>query len=109
MSRSPLLLAGAARFAGLLAARNGDTKTAHERLAAATRELREIEAPFVLAQVLLEHAELLHADGRDDDAVPLLVEATEIFTRLRATPYLQRAQQLGAKVAAAGARGEDLV
>jgi tetratricopeptide (TPR) repeat protein len=92
--RSPLLRAGAARFAGLLAGRRGDTTAADEHLDAATRELREIDTPFVLAQVVLEHAELLHADGRDDEAAPLLAEATEIFTRLRATPYLERAQTL---------------
>ena len=92
--RSPLLRAGAARFAGLLAAEHGHTKTADEHLNAATRELRAIDAPFVLAQVLLEHAEMLHADGRDDEAAPLLTEAAETFTRLQATPYLERAQKL---------------
>jgi tetratricopeptide (TPR) repeat protein len=98
--RSPLLRAGAARFAGLLAARQGDTATTDECLDAAVRELREIEAPFVLAQVLLEHAEQLHADGRHEAAAPLLAEATETFTRLRATPYLQRAQAIRAGVTA---------
>ena len=92
--RSPLLRAGAARFAGLLAARHGDTKTADGHLDRASSELRAIDAPFVLAQVLLEHAELLHADRQDAEAVPLLAEATEIFTRLRATPYVERAQTL---------------
>jgi hypothetical protein len=96
--RTPLLRAGAARFAGLLADRRNDTEAADEQLEAATRELRAIDAPFVLAQVLLEHAELLHADGRDEATAPLLREATEIFTRLRATPYLDRAQALGAGV-----------
>ena len=100
VKRTPLLRAGAARFAGLLAARHGDTNTAGERLEQATGELREIDAPFVLAQVLLEHAELLHAGGRDVDATPLLTEATQIFTRLRATPYLERAASLGAGVTA---------
>jgi class 3 adenylate cyclase/tetratricopeptide (TPR) repeat protein len=98
--RSPLLRAGAARFAGLLAGRQGDITTADEHLDAATRELREIDTPFVLAQVLLERAEQRHAEARDEDAAPLLSEATEIFIRLRATPYLQRAQAIGAGVAA---------
>jgi tetratricopeptide (TPR) repeat protein len=98
--RSPLLRAGAARFAGLLAQRRGEVRTADERLAAAVRELRQIEAPFVLGQVVLEHAELLGASGRDDEAAPLLTEATEIFERLRATPWLERAQALGTRVAA---------
>ncbi len=98
--RSPLLRAGAARLAGLLAQRRGDLDTADERLAAATRELRAIEAPFVLGQVLVEHAEVLYAAGREDEAAPLKVEAIPIFERLRATPWLRRARALGAQVAA---------
>ena len=98
--RSPLLRAGAARFAGLLAQRRGELAAADERLAAATRELRAIEAPFVLGQVLVEHAELLHACGRDTDAAPLKAEATVIFERLRAVPWLQRAQAVGSGVTA---------
>ncbi|HEX8976809.1 MAG TPA: adenylate/guanylate cyclase domain-containing protein [Solirubrobacteraceae bacterium] len=96
--RTPLLRAGALRFAGLLAERQNDPGTAAEHLEEATRALRAINAPFVLAQVLLEHAELLHTDGRDEAAAPLLAEATEIFTRLSATPYLQRAQAIAAGV-----------
>jgi class 3 adenylate cyclase/tetratricopeptide (TPR) repeat protein len=98
--RSPLLRAGAARFAGLLAERRGNMAAADERLVAATRELRAIEAPFVLGQVLIEHAELLHACGRDDEAAPLKAEATVIFERLRAAPWLQRAQAVGTGVTA---------
>ena len=98
--RSPLLRAGAARFGGLLAQRRGDTAEADERLTAATRELRAIEAPFVLGQVLVEHAELLHAYGRDTDAAPLKAEAVVIFERLRAAPWLQRAQAVGSGVTA---------
>ena len=98
--RSPLLRAGAARLRGLLAQRRGDLKVADERLAAATRELREIEAPFVLAQVLLEHAELLSTAGREEEAAPRLAEATSIFERLRAGPWLDRARALATGVAA---------
>ena len=60
-----------------------------------TRELRAIEAPFALGQVLLDHAEVLYAAGRDDDAAPLRAETITIFERLRATPWLQRARALG--------------
>jgi hypothetical protein len=55
-----------------------------------------IGTPSVLAQVLLEHAELLHADRRDEAGAPLLGEPIEIFTRLRATPHHDRAQALSA-------------
>ncbi len=98
--RSPLLRAGAARLAGLLAQRRGDLDGADERLAAAARELRAIEAPFVLGQVLVEHAEVLYAAGHEDEAAPLKSEAIGILERLRATPWLHRAQGLGAQVAA---------
>ena len=83
---------------GLLAARHGDAKQADEHLADAIRELREIDAPYVLAQVLLERAELMHAEGSAHDTASLLNEATEIFARLRATPCLERAQELHPQV-----------
>jgi hypothetical protein len=84
--------AAAARFAGLLAQRRGDLAAADERLTTATGELRGIQAPFVLGQVLVEHAELLESLGRQKDAGPAREEAQEIFARLKATPWLERAQ-----------------
>jgi tetratricopeptide (TPR) repeat protein len=98
--RSPLLRAGAARFEGLLALRRGDAVKAEELLGLALRELRTIEAPFVLGQVLLDRAELLVGAGREDEAASDLTEATEIFTRLRATPWLERVQAVRAGVPA---------
>jgi hypothetical protein len=98
--RSPLLRASAARFSGLLAQRRGDPRAAEERLVTAERELREIGAAFFLAQVLVEQAELLRSADRDDDATPLLVEATATFERLGAAPWLQRARADAAEIAA---------
>jgi tetratricopeptide (TPR) repeat protein len=98
--RSPLLRAGAARFAGLLAARRHDVRAAEEGLAAAARQLREVESPFNLAQVLLEHAEVLYGEGFEDEGARLLAEARVIFERLRAVPYLQRVDALDTPVAA---------
>jgi class 3 adenylate cyclase/tetratricopeptide (TPR) repeat protein len=98
--RSPLLRAGAARFQGLLAQRRGDLRAADERLAAAERELRAVETPFPLGQVLLERAEVLRALDREDDAGPLIPEARRLFERLRATPWIERADALGSAVAA---------
>jgi class 3 adenylate cyclase/tetratricopeptide (TPR) repeat protein len=98
--RSPLLRAGAARFEGLLALRRGEAELAEGRLALALRELRGIEAPFVLGQVLLDRAELLVGAGREEEAASDLAEATEIFTRLRATPWLERVQAVRAGVPA---------
>ncbi len=98
--RTPLLRSAAARFEGLLAARRGDTRAADERLAAAARELANTEAPFNLAQILLDHAELAQATGQEDEAAALLEQARLIFQRLRAVPWLERAEALRAAVTA---------
>ncbi|MGH2869315.1 MAG: ATP-binding protein, partial [Solirubrobacteraceae bacterium] len=98
--RSPLLRASAARFAGLLAQRRGDLRTAEEAMITAERHLREIGAAFFLAQVLVEQAELLRCADRDDEAAPLLAEATTTFERLGAAPWLQRARTDAAEIAA---------
>ncbi len=97
--RSPLLGSAAARFEGLLAARRGDLPAADKRLAASIRQLREVEVPFNLGQALIDHAEVLRARG-DDQAPALLAEARTIFERLRATPWLERVDQLESAVAA---------
>ena len=98
--RSPLLRACAARFQGLLAARRGDVKVADDRLGVAARELDGVEAPFNLAQILLEHAEVLDAAGREEEAAPLLAQARGIFEQLGAKPWLERAEALSPAVAA---------
>jgi tetratricopeptide (TPR) repeat protein len=99
-TRSPLLRAGAARVAGLLAWRRGNADAADERLAAAAREFRDTGARYSLAQVLLEHAEVLSASGREDEAEPLLSEANAIFAALGAAPWLERCESLTVKVSA---------
>jgi hypothetical protein len=90
--RSPMLRAGAARFSGLLALQDGDHGRAGHALTEAARLLRGIGARFFLGQVLLEHAEALDATSAASDAAALRAEAIEIFTALRATPWLQRAR-----------------
>jgi hypothetical protein len=87
---TPALRSLGARFAARRAALDGDAETANAGMVAATAILREMELPFHLGVVLLEHAELLAAEGRQDDAEPLLSEARTIFERLRATPWLER-------------------
>ena len=52
--------------------------------------------PFYLAVSELEHAEWLAEQGRAEEAEPLLAEAREIFERLGATPWLERADRAGA-------------
>jgi hypothetical protein len=41
----------------------------------------------------LEHAEWLAAEGRREEAEPLLASARETFEQLKATPWLERAAQ----------------
>ena len=52
---------------------------------------REHGLTFLLAITQLEHGEWLAGQGRADDAGALLAEAREIFERLEATPWLERA------------------
>jgi tetratricopeptide (TPR) repeat protein len=77
-----------ARFAALRAAHEGDVQGAATGFA--TAELLYRETPFRLGVVLIEHAEWLAAEGRADEAEPLLDEAREIFEHLGAAPWLER-------------------
>ena len=86
-TRPPYLEAQARRFRARLA-QDGD---GHE---AAARLFRELGLPFYLAVALLEHGELLVDQGRPAEAELLVSEATEIFDRLQATPWLERARRL---------------
>ena len=88
--RSPLVDAQLARYDAHVAARRSDPEAADRRFRNAAELLREVGARFMLAVVLLDHAELLAA--RDNTgAEPLLAEAREIFERLGAAPWLERA------------------
>ena len=87
---TPLLRAFGARFGARRAGLDRDHATAHAGFLAAADIFREIEMPFDLAVVRLEHAEWLASVGRAVDAAPLLGEARTIFERLRATPWLER-------------------
>jgi tetratricopeptide (TPR) repeat protein len=84
---SPFMRAMAGWFRARL---DPDAPETEGRFKSATGLLREIGAPFYQACILLEHAEWLVANGRTDDAVPLLTEAREIFERLEAVPWLER-------------------
>jgi hypothetical protein len=50
---------------------------------------------------LLEYGEWLLTQARASDAAPLLAEAQELFTRLKAAPWLERLERSrpGAEVA----------
>ena len=84
------------RFEALLAVRAGEGERAEERFRSAAEMLREIQARFYLACVLLEHGEWLTESGNADEAEPLLSEAREIFERLGAAPWLERLDAIAA-------------
>ena len=86
--RPPLLDAHARRFRAKL---SGD----EAGFTAAASRFRDLEMPFWLAMTELEHAELLSEQGRGSEAEPLLADAREIFERLEARPWLERAAALG--------------
>jgi class 3 adenylate cyclase/tetratricopeptide (TPR) repeat protein len=92
---TPSLRAMGARFSARRSALDGDDATANAAFLAAADIFREIEVPFSLAVVRVEHAESLAACGRIDDAQSFLDEARGIFERLRATPWLERLDRIG--------------
>jgi predicted ATPase/class 3 adenylate cyclase len=97
--RSPYLTALTHRFRARLAA---DPAAADAAFAAAEAELRAHELVFHLAVVLLEQGERLTAQGRRDEAQPLLEEARESFARLGASRWLDRLDAVDAPTRAAG-------
>ena len=87
---TPLARALGARFGAHRALARGDSATASAGFDAAAEVLREIERPFELAVVCLEHAEWLASEGRAEEATVPAGEAREIFERLLARPWLER-------------------
>jgi class 3 adenylate cyclase/tetratricopeptide (TPR) repeat protein len=86
--RPPFLDAQAHRFRARIAS---TPEAADSGFAAASARFRELGLPFWLAVTLLEHAEWLCEQGRADESGPLLAEAREIFERLEANPWGERA------------------
>jgi len=95
--RPPFLDATAHRFR----ARVAPDDSAEELFSVAAEQLRDLELPFYLAVVQLEHAEWLSDQGRREDAEPLIAEVGETFERLHATPSLERAHAARAAEVAA--------
>jgi class 3 adenylate cyclase/tetratricopeptide (TPR) repeat protein len=91
--KPPFLLAHASRFQARLAAARGENDAVDARFTDAERIFREFRIPFWLGVTELEHAEWLGDQGRPDEAEPLLNEAREIFERLEAAPWLERANE----------------
>jgi class 3 adenylate cyclase/tetratricopeptide (TPR) repeat protein len=86
----PMLTAHAARFRARLASDPAEAESGFRR---GTEIFRELDMVFWLAVTQLEHAEWLIQQGRAAEAEALLDEATEVFERLAATPWIERARQ----------------
>jgi class 3 adenylate cyclase/predicted ATPase len=87
---SQFLQAHFSRFHARLAVCRGDVDQADRLFRRGAGLFRELAFPFYLAVTLLEQGEWLVAQGRRDEAEPLLAEAREIFERLDAKPWLDR-------------------
>jgi hypothetical protein len=59
-------------------------------LEAATARFRQLDMAFYLAVTLLEHGEWLVRQDQPNRAQPLFAEASDIFERLEARPWLER-------------------
>jgi predicted ATPase len=105
LDRTPFLEAHHARFGARLAGHRGETDGVEPALLRATALFRELSMPFYVAVTVLERAEWLVGQGRSADAEPLLAEAREIFERLEAKPWLERASQ----AAGAGRKPEAVI
>jgi class 3 adenylate cyclase/tetratricopeptide (TPR) repeat protein len=90
--RPPYLVAHADRFRARLA---GADTSAELRFKRAAALFRELQLPFWLAVTLLEQGEWLSESHREIEAEQLFAEAREIFERLEARPWLERAAAAG--------------
>ena len=90
---SPYLVALTARFRARLAAARGESDV-EPGFRKAVEGFRGISTPFWVAVTLLEHGEWLAAQGREQDAKPVLDEAAGIFTTLGARPWLERLERV---------------
>jgi tetratricopeptide (TPR) repeat protein len=92
---APFFVAEIARLRAKLAALRGEPDVPEAGFKRAAGMFRELEMPFWLAAAQLEHAEWLVDIGREDEARSLVEEAREVFERLRARPWTERAAKLG--------------
>jgi predicted ATPase/class 3 adenylate cyclase len=92
----------AARFRAMLAVSRGETEGIEPEFRGAEEIYEEIGTTFDLAVVRLEHAEWLAERGEEARARELLEQARATFERLRATPWLERADKVRLAEAAAG-------
>ncbi len=93
--QTTFLRAHAARFRGRAAIVSGGDPGGRFKEAAGL--FREHSMRFWLAVTLLEHGDWLTSQGRAEEAKPLVDEARETFERLKAAPWLERAEHLAVR------------
>jgi len=86
---APSLRAQRARFRARLPEADPETE-----LQTAEQIFDELGLVFYLAVTRYEHARVLLAQGRTEEAEPLLAAALETFEELAATPWIERVSQL---------------
>jgi hypothetical protein len=64
---------------------------------AAIAEFRDLGMPFDLGVVLLEFAEWLDGEGRQEDVAAFGLESRSLFEQLGARPWLDRVERLLAR------------
>ena len=89
------------RLGARIAGGRGEHEKAEQEHKRAVGAFRELAMPFWLAVTLLEYGEWLATVARAAEAEPLLAEAREIFERLGATPWLERADRVRPEAAVA--------
>jgi hypothetical protein len=87
-SRTRLLEAQLARIRANAAAARGEESGAAADFAIALANARNVGEPIWLAPILLDYGSWLAKSGRQDDAEPLLAEARQLFTGLKAVRWL---------------------
>ena len=93
------LRAHSLRFRARLSSRGETEQRVEDLFKRAVGHFRELAIPFSLAVAELEYADWLAGRGRAEEAETLLAEAREVFERLEARPWLERAEAVAPLVA----------
>jgi len=88
---APYMRAQSSRFRARLAAARSENDRVATRFKTAAAIFREFGIPFWLAVTETEYGTWLAEHGHAEEARPLLSEACDIFERLEAAPWLERA------------------
>ncbi len=94
---TPELRGHLARLDARLSALRGTHDGVEARFESAVAVFRDLDTPFDLGVSLCEFAEWLEGQGRLDDAAALALEASALFTKVGASPYLDRVQAVLAR------------